>query len=61
MKFEEVLKIDVNDKTEKKGNLTYLSWAWAWAEFKKIYPDATYEVKKFDGIPYVHDSDTGYD
>lgn len=60
MKFEEVLKIDVNDKTEKKGNLTYLSWAWAWAEFKKIYPDATYEVKKFDGIPYVHDSDTGY-
>lgn len=60
MKFEEVLKIDVSEKTEKKGNLTYLSWAWAWAEFKKIYPDAAYEVKKFDGIPYVHDADTGY-
>lgn len=59
-KFEEVLKIDVSGKTEKKGNLTYLSWAWAWAEFKKVYPDATYEVKKFDGIPYVHDGDTGY-
>lgn len=37
-KFEEVLKIDVSGKTEKKGNLTYLSWAWAWAEFKKVYP-----------------------
>ena len=60
MKFEEVMKINVNDKTEKKGNLTYLSWAWAWAEFKKLYPDATYSVKMFDGVPYVHDSDTGY-
>lgn len=59
-KFEEVLKIDVSGKTEKKGNLTYLSWAWAWAEFKKVYPDASYEVKKFDGFPYVHDTDTGY-
>ncbi len=60
MKFEEVMKINVNEKTEKKGNLTYLSWAWAWAEFKKIYPEATYEVKKFDGLPYVHDRETGY-
>ena len=59
-KFETATKVNVNDKTEKKGNLTYLSWAWAWAEFKKIYPEATYEVKKFDGMPYVHDTDTGY-
>ena len=59
-KFEEALQTDVSGKTEKKGNLTYLSWAWAWAEFKKIYPDATYEVKKFNGLPYVHDGDTGY-
>ena len=59
-KFLELYKIDVSGKTEKKGNLTYLSWCWAWAEFKKVYPDANYEVKKFDGIPYVHDTDTGY-
>ena len=59
-KFQELYKIDVSDKTEKKGNLTYLSWCWAWAEFKKVYPDATYQVKMFDGVPYVHDSDTGY-
>lgn len=59
-KFQELYKIDVSDKTEKKGNLTYLSWTWAWAEFKKVYPDANYQVKTFDGVPYVHDSDTGY-
>lgn len=59
-KFAELFKIDVSDKTEKKGTLTYLSWPWAWAEFKKAYPEAKYEVKMFDGVPYVHDSDTGY-
>lgn len=59
-KFLELYKIDVSGKTEKKGNLTYLSWCWAWSEFKKVYPDANYEVKKFEGIPYVHDPDTGY-
>ena len=59
-KFQELYKIDVSDKTEKKGNLTYLSWPWAWAEFKKVYPEANYQVKTFDGVPYVHDSDTGY-
>ena len=48
-KFEEIYSLNVNDKTEKKGQLTYLSWAWAWAEFKKKYPKATYSVDKFDG------------
>ncbi len=59
-KFEELYKVNVSDKTEKKGNLTYLSWCWAWAEFKKVYPDANYEVKKFNGLPYVYDEKTGY-
>ena len=42
--FETLNKVNVNDKTEKKGNLTYLSWAWAWGEVKKAYPDATFTV-----------------
>ena len=42
--FETLNKINVNEHTEKKGNLTYLSWAWAWAEVKKAFPDATYTV-----------------
>lgn len=42
--FETLNAINVNDKTEKKGNLTYLSWAFAWGEIKKVYPDATYTI-----------------
>ena len=42
--FETLNSINVNDKTETKGNLTYLSWAWAWGEVKKVYPEATYTV-----------------
>ena len=55
-KFEELLSLNVNDKTEKKNGLTYLSWAWAWAEFVKVYQDATYKVvKNENGMPYFKD------
>ena len=61
MKFEELLKINVNDHTENKNGLTYLSWTWAWSEFKKKCPNATYEIIKFDNnLPYVYDENTGY-
>lgn len=40
--MSELLKINVNDHTEKKGGLTYLSWAWAWAEVLKHDPKATW-------------------
>lgn len=53
MSFEKLRKINVNDHTEKKNGLTYLSWAWAWDEFKQACPDATYEIiKSADGLPY---------
>lgn len=42
--FEQLNNINVNDKTEKKNGLTYLSWAWAWGEVKKMFPDATYTI-----------------
>lgn len=59
--FEKLNAINVNEHTEKKDNLTYLSWAWAWAAVKKVYPTATYEVKKNEnGLPYVYDKNTGY-
>ena len=59
-KFEEVYAINVNDKTEKKGNLTYLSWAFAWAEFKKVYPNASYKVNEFDGTFCSGNEKMGY-
>ena len=42
--FEELNKINVNDKKETKGKLTYLSWCFAWGELKKIDPLAFYTV-----------------
>lgn len=59
--FEKLYQINVNDKTEEKNGLTYLSWSYAVAEIKKLHPDMTYEVKKFEnGLPYVYDENTGY-
>lgn len=59
--FEALNTKNINGHTEKKGNLTYLSWAWAWAEVKKLYPNATYEIKKFNGgFPYLYDEKAGY-
>ena len=42
--FEKLSAINVNSKVDKKSNLTYLSWAWAWSEVKKACPDATYKM-----------------
>ena len=60
-KFVELYSKDVNKYTEKKNGLTYLSWAYAWAEFKKVYPDATYTIAKDEnGRCYFGDEDIGY-
>ena len=48
MSIEKLLQTNVNDHTEKKNNLTYLSWAWAWAEALKADPAATYKVETFE-------------
>ena len=59
--FKELYALDVNDKVEKKSGLSYLTWSYAWAETKKRYPDASYNILKFDnGLPYVCDPNTGY-
>lgn len=58
--FQTLSAINLNDKTEKKKDLTYLSWTYAWSEVMKHYPDASYEVMFFDGYPYIYDPSTGY-
>ena len=55
----DLLKLNVNDHVEKKQNLSYLSWAWAWAEALKADPSATFEVKTFDGKAYMDINGTG--
>lgn len=57
--FAELNRINVNDKTEKKNGLTYLSWAWAWGEVKKAHPDATYTIyENAEGWNYHTDGKT---
>ena len=57
--FSVLNAINVNDKTEKKNGLTYLSWAWAWGEIKKRYPDATYTIyENASGLNYHTDGRT---
>ena len=57
--FVELNSINVNDKTEEKNGLTYLSWAWAWGEVKKLHPDATYTIyENADGLFYHTDGKT---
>lgn len=59
--FQTLNQIDVNDKTEQKNGLTYLSWAWAWGELKKLHPDATYTVyENEDGWNYHTDGRTAW-
>lgn len=57
--FTQLNSINVNDKTEQKNGLTYLSWAWAWGEVKKLFPDATYTIyENQDGLFYHTDGKT---
>lgn len=59
--FQTLNNINVNGKTEKKGNLTYLSWPFAWGEIKKLHPDATYTIyENADGWNYHTDGRTAW-
>lgn len=58
--FEKLCERNVNEYTEKKNGLTYLSWTYAWKEFKKAYPEATYTITHWDGKPYWFDENLGY-
>lgn len=57
--FDTLNEINVNGHTEKKNGLTYLSWAWAWAEVKKAFPEANYKIYENEqGWNYFTDGKT---
>lgn len=57
--FVKLNTVNVNEHTEKKNGLTYLSWAWAWGEVKKQFPDATYTIyENANGLNYHTDGRT---
>ena len=59
--FDALYSLDLRDKVEKYNDLTYLSWANAWAEFKRCYPSATYRIIKNPetNLPYFADPSIG--
>ena len=57
--FQTLNEINVNEHTEKKNGLTYLSWAWAWSKVKENFPDAFYTIyENKDGLNYHTDGRT---
>lgn len=59
--FETLNQISVSDHIEHKGSLSYLSWAWAWQELKKVYPNANSKVYETpEGCIYWTDGRTAW-
>lgn len=59
--FIKLNSLNVSEHIEKKNNLNYLSWAWAWGEVKKVHHDANYKVyENKDGWNYHNDGKTGW-
>lgn len=52
--FSALNAINCNEHTEQKNGLTYLSWAWAWAEVKKAFPDSTYTIYEAPNGCFYH-------
>jgi hypothetical protein len=50
--FAELAAVNVNDHLEKKGQFNYLSWPFAVSKLRMFDETATWEVKRFDGLPY---------
>lgn len=57
--FETLNAVDCNEFTEKKNGLTYLSWAHAWKELKKRFPNSFYTVYQND-LEWNYFSDNRY-
>ena len=51
--FARLNAIDVSKHIEKKGGFSYLSWPYAVAQLRQADPTACWEVRRFDGLPYL--------
>lgn len=57
--FRSLFQIDVAKHVEKKGQFSYLSWPFAVAQLRLADPNAHWEVRRFDGLPFLA-TDLGY-
>ena len=51
--FARLYAVNVNEHVEKKGGFSYLSWPYAVAQLRLADPGATWEVRRFDGLPFL--------
>lgn len=59
--FDVLSAINCNEHIEDRNGLKYLSWTWAWAIVKQLYPDASFkEIENENGIPAFLDEKLGY-
>lgn len=52
--FRALFQIDVSKYVEMKGQFSYLSWPFAVAQLRLADPAAHWEVRRFDGLPYLN-------
>lgn len=57
--FTKLNQINVSAHIEKKGQFSYLSWPYAVAQLRQADPAATWQVSRFDGLPYQK-TESGY-
>lgn len=57
--FTKLAALDCGGHLEKKNGFTYLSWPWAVRKLRETAPEATWEVRRFDGLPYLK-TECGY-
>jgi hypothetical protein len=57
--FARLNHLNVSEHLEKKGDFSYLSWPYAVAQLRLADPSATWEVKRFDRLPYLR-TEVGY-
>jgi hypothetical protein len=59
--FEQLSALNLSSKVEKRGNLSYISWATAWGECKKLFPDMNRTVYESEtGMNYFSDGATAW-
>lgn len=62
--FDVLSRVDCTAYVETKRaggtELSYLSWAWAWASLKRRFPDASFSVREWDGKPFLYEPSLGY-
>lgn len=57
--YQKLAAMNVNEHVERKGKFSYLSWSWAVDALRKASPTATWEVIRFNGLPFLS-TDCGY-